>query len=286
MKLFLLLICELFISAIAIAQTPDQVLIRVRYTYINSIDTLKNGKPRIENMLLFAGKNNSLYTSYDKINFEVALDQKVRAMVLAHVDDGKPKSFKIDQSSSEWMSKLTHYYFAKENKFFVKEKVAFQDYFFQEENASLKWKITTDTLSFSGIKCRKAIGTYKGKNWTAWFAPSLPFQSGPWKLNSLPGLIIEAFDENKETYFQFAGLENAKEGDFVRTHDITKGPNAEPGFINTVDVMMGIDIASAYFTNFIQLPTYVVKTTKAQVEKLKAAYKKDPKGFEKIQAKF
>jgi GLPGLI family protein len=276
----LILLCTI----LAVGQKPDSVLIRVRYTFVNNLDTSSAGKTRIENMLLFAGKDYSLYTSYDKINFEISLDQRIRAMLIARVDDGT-KTFKVDQSGSQWMSKSTHYYFVKENKRYTKEKIAFQDYFFEDNTPAINWKIERDTLSFSGIICQKATTHFEGKNWVVWFAPALPFQTGPWKLNSLPGLIIEAYDENKTSHFQFAGLENAKSGDFLRSHDITKGPSAQPGLINTVDVMLGMDVAEAYFTNIIRRsPSNVVKTTKAQAEKLKVAYKKDPKGFSRAQS--
>lgn len=54
-------------SFIVAAQKPDNVLARVRHTYTNKSDTIKNGKPRNENMLLFIGKNASLFASYDEI---------------------------------------------------------------------------------------------------------------------------------------------------------------------------------------------------------------------------
>ena len=66
--------------------------------------------------------------------------------------------------------------------------------------------MTKDTASFSGISCQKAAANFENKNWIAWFTPSLPFSSGLNKLNGLPGLIIETYDEDKEITYRFGGM--------------------------------------------------------------------------------
>lgn len=282
MKSILALVLTI-ITTTALAQSPDQVLARVRYTYINQNDTLKKGKIHPENMLLFVGKNASLYTSYDKLNYEIISDASFRAKAMNRTSTGgRPVAVVMDNTPS-WMSEIAYHYYIKENKLFTKETILFQNYLIEEKAPDIKWKITKDTMSFSGVFCQKATANYDGKTWIAWFAPSISYQTGPWKLTALPGLIIEAYDENKRIHFQFAGIENAREGDHQRISDITKNPGAEPGNYNAIDQSIGRDVASAYFENTIKLPENVIKTTQKELEKLKAAYKKDPKGFRKAQ---
>ena len=288
MKTILITLFTVTIATTVLAQKPDPVLARVRYTYINKNDTLKTGKVRSENMLLFLGKNASLYTSYDKITHELSEDQKSVAKAMTRASSGNaPTLVKIDKSAGEWLSKTNYLSFVKEKKMFIKEEILGLGYLMEETLPELKWKITKDTATFSGIACQKAVVSYENKNWTAWFAPSLPFQAGPWKLQGLPGLIVEAFDEHKTIQFQFAGFDKANADDFVRSNDIRKKPGGESSFINAIDVSLGLDVAGAYFDNTIQLPNYqVTRTTKKDFDKLKAAYEKDPKGFRKAQFGF
>jgi len=278
MKILPIIVLSFLMFINVCAQKGDSVLARVRYTYTNQIDTLANRKPRIENMLLFIGKSTSLYTSYDKIRHEISEEQKFWAMIANGGGRGK-SVFIIDDSNSKWMTTTSYLFFVKENKLFTKEMFFFKSYLVEEDAQKIDWKLSKDTLSFSGLNCKKAEATFEGKNWTVWYAPNIPFPGGPWKLNGLPGLIIEAYDTNKLVYFQFAGIENAKLGDHVRDRDITKGPGARPNSYNSIDQVIGRDVGNAYFENIIRLPIGAVKVSQKQLEKFKEAYKKDPKGF-------
>jgi GLPGLI family protein len=66
----------------------------------------------------------------------------------------------------------------------------------------IDWKISSDTATFGGLHCQKATGHFKGRDYTAWFCPDLPVHTGPWKLNGLPGVIVDAHDAKNEVVFQ------------------------------------------------------------------------------------
>jgi GLPGLI family protein len=67
------------------------------------------------------------------------------------------------------------------------------------------WKIETSTDSILGQQCQMATTTFKGRNYTAWFAPGIPYNMGPWLFNGLPGLILKIADDKNQ--FQFECLE-------------------------------------------------------------------------------
>jgi len=71
----------------------------------------------------------------------------------------------------------------------------------------IDWKISNETKEIGTIECTKATTSFRGRDYTAWFSFSIPLPYGPWKLQGLPGLILEAYDTNKEIYFYFKSIE-------------------------------------------------------------------------------
>jgi len=71
----------------------------------------------------------------------------------------------------------------------------------------IHWKLVKEHKIINNIKVNKAIGEYRGKKWEVWYASSIPYSFGPWKLNGLPGLIVSAKDETNNNYFQIKKIE-------------------------------------------------------------------------------
>lgn len=262
MKAILTLFFTISTVTLALAQSPDKVLARVRYHFIHVQDTTQKDKPYTENMVLAIGKNASLYASND------GLDQTLTRnnLILENAKKLDPGlvSIQLDRTSPN-INSTVYFFFAKENKFITKERV-FNTYLIEEPAAKINWTITSDTINLSGIHCKKAHAHFMGRNWTAWYATELPFQSGPWKLNGLPGLIVEAYDEKKEVQFLFAGLENTTTP--IKNETTT---NHGPKIID-----MDVNLVKS---DEIKLPTNAIRTTQKELDKLKNTREKDPQGF-------
>jgi GLPGLI family protein len=82
-------------------------------------------------------------------------------------------------------------------------------YLITESLEIIKWEILTSTKKINGYNCQKAICTFKGRNYEAWFTPEIPFSFGPWKLNGLPGLILDVSDIKKEVQFTAVSIHNS-----------------------------------------------------------------------------
>lgn len=266
--------------ASSFAQNADKALARVRYTFTHIQDTTQKDKPHKENMLLVVGKNASVYTSYDKLNQAINAKKQIEEQIKNQAGSNSIK-IEIKSEMKSPVTQVDYFFFANEQKLFSKERLV-NNYLIEETAQKIDWKISKDTMSFSGIACQKAVAKFKGRNWTAWFATDMPFQSGPWKLNGLPGLIVEAYDDKKEVKFEFAGLENVSSTDEKNSSDgeqkITM-PNGTPGTLK----ITGIETNTAYLGSEIKLPADAIKTSRKELDKLKAARDKDPQGFMQAQ---
>ena len=86
-------------------------------------------------------------------------------------------------------------------------RLLFREAFIAEEPLPvIRWNILTDTRNIGGFNCKKAITYFRGRRYEAWFATGIPVSDGPWKLRGLPGLILEAWDEDREIQYLFDSI--------------------------------------------------------------------------------
>lgn len=100
----------------------------------------------------------------------------------------------------------------KDNQMTVYDKAGSLEYgCYTEPLGEIKWEISDSTKTVLGYDCVMATAIYHGRNWTAWFAPDIPLQEGPWKLHGLPGLILEATESAGQHSFIATGVESTNQ---------------------------------------------------------------------------
>lgn len=101
------------------------------------------------------------------------------------------------------------------------------------------WTTHSEQRSIGGIPCLKAVTQFKGRGYTAWYAPSITIAEGPWKLGGLPGLILEAHDDADQWHMTLTASSEGKS--FDQDHfevAIQKGLEGFPGFVKFVKNMV------------------------------------------------
>jgi GLPGLI family protein len=269
MKRQLITIAALILPAfMASAQKTDTASYMVHYKFSHLRDTTNRATPHTENMALLLGKNSSVYKSYDK-QLQDAIFKKQVKEALANSPDGR---IQIHRNSSG--TPVQYYQFPAEKKLDRKESLVINSYLIEDDLPAIDWKISGDTASFGGMHCQKATAHFKGRDYTAWFCADMPFHAGPWKLNGLPGVILDAHDAKNEVVFKFDGIEKVAPPQAVAT---AAGPSAQPDGGQKMIVIGGDD--SNTDPAIIELPARTIKTTEKEFTKLQDAMRKDPDAF-------
>ena len=108
-------------------------------------------------------------------------------------------------------------------------------HYFADTLFPMEWITTEEHKMIGGIPCLKAVTRFKGRGYTAWYAPTITINDGPWKLGGLPGLILEAYDDENNWRMEF--ISRTDENDFDAAYyesKIEKGIEGFPAFAGFV----------------------------------------------------
>lgn len=88
-------------------------------------------------------------------------------------------------------------------------EIVCEDWFrYEEEIPDFGWELTDSVKTILGYECKGARCTFRGRDWTVYYAEDIPVMEGPWKLCGLPGLIMEAQADGDEYRFVCIGIRN------------------------------------------------------------------------------
>lgn len=91
------------------------------------------------------------------------------------------------------------------------------------------WNLLPESKKIDDLECHKAVTVFKGRSYTAWYAPSIPIGNGPWKLGGLPGLIVEAYEDNMDMHFMLSSIRFGNQATPVST-GLLKQSQGIPGY--------------------------------------------------------
>ena len=80
-------------------------------------------------------------------------------------------------------------------------------YYYIEPIPAINWQITNERKRILSYNSQKAVGTFRGRTYEAWFTPDIPIQIGPYKFGGLPGLILAIRDTQNHYVFTAISVE-------------------------------------------------------------------------------
>lgn len=195
-KRFYVLLFFLMPIAFSYAQTKKIVVIgKVFYDFTYQYDTTNKENPFRDILVLNYGKEGSLFRSNSFFESENS-SGKVR------IQDGA-EVIQFPRGSQDI------YYTNNLEKGVVRIRYFFnKTYLMTDTFPPTSWNISSETKKIDSFVCQKATTYFRGRLYTAWFCPDILYSYGPWKLNGLPGIILEVSDSKKEVVFSFNHFEN------------------------------------------------------------------------------
>ncbi|MGE8379258.1 MAG: GLPGLI family protein [Sphingobacterium sp.] len=205
-KFSLTAIIGLFLFVQGLFAQDNQVNMFIKYDFEHIADSTKKEAPITRSMYLYIGNGNAFYS--------MAPMEKNKEQGALHISMDA-----IDQSDG--LVNLYTPFGTGESPCLV--TMLGQLYkVYPNKNYKIDWAITEEKRDIGGYGCIKAIGQFGGRTYEAWFSEEIPFPVGPWKLNGLPGAILEAKDLTNEVRFRYAGLD--KVADKMPLMEIDKLP--------------------------------------------------------------
>ncbi|MDO5665911.1 MAG: GLPGLI family protein [Bacteroidia bacterium] len=188
----------------------DKAKLVCQYKYLYIRDTL-TFKTEDDLLMLQIGENISKCISHysNQVDSIAALPNWYEIMK-KHLDYAFSKK-NID--SNDFPHKRLKTYIYKnypKGKMTVTDGLLLQDYIYEDELNAQNWQFIDSTKTVLDYSCQMAICNFRGRQWTAWFAPDIPVSDGPWKFGGLPGLIMEVYDRGNQYHFTVIGLQKVE----------------------------------------------------------------------------
>lgn len=194
MKIIILII-NLLCSVILYAQKGY-----VEYGYIESLG-LGNAKGLDYNSILIFDQKSSNYVTA-KENLEKP--EKINGQKVVE-EDGEIKAVFNGMGVSKEGNQV---YFSRDKGFMLSTLHLDKNvYYIKDSVIKINWEISNETKKIGKFNCIKATANFRGRYYSAWFTLEIPVPYGPWKLDGLPGLILEAYDNDKFVFWYFKNLE-------------------------------------------------------------------------------
>lgn len=210
-----LLIYIFFASTAMIANAENWVrdtepaILEVHYTRTEVTDTTKRETNYFkEETMLRIGKGMSRYCSIPRFYRDSLMHNNPGLYFQMEAASFEKDPREHDRTTLERSGRYGSFIYKNYPEGKITETAYFemQDWRYEEDWEKPEWEISDETKEILGYQCFKATTDYRGRRWTAWFAPEIPVQDGPWKLCGLPGLILEAVDNHREFHFIANGL--------------------------------------------------------------------------------
>src|SRR5690554_6438375 len=117
-------------------------------------------------------------SSFKKINLKGISSPEPGGLINGSAENAVVRFIKIEGASHYITNLIT-------DSIHSQRHIVETPYYVSEKIVPPEWVLLEDTKQIGGFTCQKALTTFRGRNYTAWFTSQIPVNLGPWKLNGL-----------------------------------------------------------------------------------------------------
>lgn len=202
----------------------DSSTLVCQYEY-NQYDPIVDMK-RLETILLEIGHSIAKCYSYETFEFDSLNSSPAGKKVLEERSadcfrrqaraSSKEEGIKILlELPSRKSGFMIYSHYPEKGKMLVQDEGSSDFYKYTETLPLQEWSIEEDTMYIVGYLCQKATCQWRGRQYTAWFAPDISLGYGPYKFGGLPGLIMKVEDSKQRYSFQIKGIRQEQRGIYL-----------------------------------------------------------------------
>ncbi|HSV87242.1 MAG TPA: GLPGLI family protein, partial [Bacteroidales bacterium] len=214
--LFIFMVAVLINNQSLAQQVLDHAQFRFSYEFAMEFDTLTYNDTREDMIFLQVGPNVSKSYSYSRFYSDSLRASPDYERAMNRIRHDFIREFGQTRRIPEWLVRGAGL-FARVYKNYPQGQVTVTDnivanhYIYTDELHPQNWEILDSVKTILDYPVQMAVSDFRGRRWTAWFAPDIPISDGPWKLSGLPGLIMAAYDAKKHFRFHIVGIEKVQD---------------------------------------------------------------------------
>jgi GLPGLI family protein len=176
----------------------DSAYLKCSYRLSYLKDSLKPNQQSNDLQILLVGKTISNYYSQYALDYNHFIAEYLKK---------EPDSYPNIKEKGAWNYQLLKNYPSGKETVADIAPMLGGNFIYEEDLPVLDWKISDEKQKILSYTCQKAITSFRGRDYIAWFAPDIPIPNGPWKFGGLPGLILKLSDTKNYFVYECQGLE-------------------------------------------------------------------------------
>lgn len=171
----------------------DTAVYGIRYLFSYTFDK-GHGRTYLEDRLVVVSPVSTVDMGYQPIG-EVE-------WIKSNPKDGWDKR---DPSLTYHLTPSFYFYYPKQKQLKRTYRVISDEFLMEDTVWTNNWEITNEEKSIGDFHCKKAVCEIGGRNWQVWFTDELPYVAAPSRLVGVPGVVLEASDENGDVKWEYRG---------------------------------------------------------------------------------